>query len=58
MRSFIIYTFIKYYYSDQFKEDEMGGVCSSHGEMKTECNIRSENLKGENHLEDLGVKGG
>jgi hypothetical protein len=31
MRSFIICTFTKYYYDDQFKKYEIGGLCSTHG---------------------------
>jgi len=36
----------------------MGGECSTDGEMRNAFyNILSENLKGRNHLEDLGVDG-
>jgi len=35
---------------DQIKDDEMAGACSTHGNW-------SENLKGKDHSEDLGVDG-
>jgi hypothetical protein len=33
------------------------GACSTHGEMKNEYKIRSENLKKGTHSEDLGAVG-
>jgi hypothetical protein len=36
------------------KEDEIGGICRMHGEMR---NTYMENLKVRDHSEDLGVDG-
>jgi len=37
---------------------EMGAACSTHGRYKKSiCNFLLENLKGRDHLEDLGVVG-
>jgi hypothetical protein len=38
-------------------KDGMGGVCSTHEEVSTAYKFWSGNLKGRNHLEDLGVDG-
>jgi hypothetical protein len=35
------------------KENEIGGACSSYGEIRAK--FLSENLKEKDHLEDLGV---
>jgi hypothetical protein len=36
----------------------MGAACSTHGRYKKSiCNFLLENLKGRDHLEDLGVVG-
>jgi hypothetical protein len=43
---------------NQFKENEMGGACSTNGrDEKCVQKFWSENLKGRDHLEDLGVDG-
>jgi len=34
MRNFRICTFHQYYWGDQVNEDELGGACNTHGEMK------------------------
>jgi hypothetical protein len=34
----------------------MGRPCSTNGDMKNAHNFISENLKGRDHLEDLGVE--
>jgi hypothetical protein len=44
------------YYGDQINEDEMGGACSTHGkDMHTV--LLFGNLKGRDHLEDVGIDG-
>jgi hypothetical protein len=52
------------------KEDELGGLCSTHGKLRNTYKICSEALKGRKHVEDkivdgkitlewiLGIKGG
>jgi hypothetical protein len=37
--------------------DEMGGACSPMGEMRNAYKTWTENLKGRDHVEDLGVGG-
>jgi hypothetical protein len=50
--------FAKYYEGDQVKEDPMGRICSTRGSYeKLIRKFWSENLKGRDHLEDLGVDG-
>jgi hypothetical protein len=39
MRSSMIALFTKYYQVDEIKEDEMGGACSEHGEMRNAYKI-------------------
>jgi hypothetical protein len=46
---------IKYYYDDQIKEDEMGGVCSAHGGNAYKMLVIR--LKGRKHSKDLDVEG-
>jgi hypothetical protein len=48
--------FTKYHLGDTNKENETGGACSSHGEMRNTI-FWLENLKGRDHLEDLDVDG-
>jgi hypothetical protein len=50
-RSFIAYTL------HQIKEDELGGACSMHGRDKNAYSILVGNLKGRDHLENLGLDG-
>jgi hypothetical protein len=39
-----------------YKEVKMGGTCSTHGRnQETQIKYWSENLKGKDHLEDLGI---
>jgi hypothetical protein len=35
----------------------MGGACSPHERNKNACNILVGNLKGRDHLEDIGIDG-
>jgi len=44
-----------YYWGDQVKVDEMGGACSTHGDMTNAYKLLLENLKGRYHSEDLDV---
>jgi hypothetical protein len=47
---------VKIYKGEQVKGDEMGSTCSMHRqEMHTK--IWSENLKGRDHSDDIGVDG-
>jgi len=58
MRSFIVCTISRYYCGDQIKEHEMGGTCSTdEKDEKTHTIFWLENLKGRDHLQDLGVDG-
>jgi hypothetical protein len=41
----------------EFKEYEMGGACNTHGRDERQAKFWSENLKGKDHSEDLGVDG-
>jgi hypothetical protein len=53
-----VYTSPKYYSDDQIKEDETGGEMLHGMEIGEVSKIFwSENLKGRDHLEDLGVDG-
>jgi hypothetical protein len=45
---------MKYYRGHQIKEDGMGRACSTHGKDKCR-NFWLGNLKGRDHMEDLGV---
>jgi hypothetical protein len=36
---------------------EMGGSCSTHGRDEMYTELQSENLKGRNHSQDLGLDG-
>jgi hypothetical protein len=48
----------KYYEDDQKKENDMNGVCITHGRDKKFIKIiTSEYLKGRGHLEDLNLDG-
>jgi hypothetical protein len=39
---------------DKIKKGEMGRICSMHGEIRNEHKM-SENPKGRDHLENLGI---
>jgi hypothetical protein len=55
MWSFIIFILHQILIGDQIKENETGGACNTHGRDK-KC-IQTENLKGRDHLEELGIDG-
>jgi hypothetical protein len=57
MRSFIICTLHLIFYDDQTEEDNMGGICSTHGKMRKHTEFLSENLKKGSHVEDLDLDG-
>jgi hypothetical protein len=58
MRSLIICTFFfKKYYVNKMKKDEMGGICSTYGEINVEIFL-FQSLKGRDCLEDVGVREG
>jgi len=49
--------FAKYYWGDQVKEDEMGGVCSMYGGEEKRVQVHGgETLKERNHFEDPGIE--
>jgi hypothetical protein len=43
------------YYGDKVKEDKMGGACSTHRDWEMHTKLWSKNLKGRDHMENLGV---
>jgi hypothetical protein len=54
MRVYLLYNFNIYVSS---REDEMGGSCSEHGEMRNAYKFLLECLKEREHSEDVGVGG-
>jgi hypothetical protein len=58
MRSCLTVHFNKYYYGYQIMEDEMGGHVARMGELiERHTKLWSENLKGRDQCEDLGIDG-
>jgi hypothetical protein len=57
MRNSINCTLHRILLGDQVKEDKMGGVCSSHGDIRMRIKYWLQSLK-KKHSEHLGVDGG
>jgi hypothetical protein len=54
---FVVFTKNKNYQVEQIKEDEVVGACSMHGKDQKCTKFLSEDLKGRDVMEDLGVSG-
>jgi hypothetical protein len=54
MKSFTILLYTKYDWGEQI---EICKECSMHGKYKKSIHSLSENLKGKDYLEDLGING-
>jgi hypothetical protein len=55
-RNFVVCIFTKYYKGHQIKE-EIDWSCNTRGKMRNAHEILDRNLKGRDHLGDLGVSG-
>jgi hypothetical protein len=56
MKSSTIYTLHQILLGFIYKEDELGGSCSTHGDISNDHNILVRKPRGKGHLEDLNVE--
>jgi hypothetical protein len=48
---------VAYYWSDQIKEDEIGGSCNIHDTREMHIEFEYDNLKKIDHLRNVGIDG-